>query len=162
MYLHKQKGFTLIELLVVVAIIGILAIVVLASLGQARSRTRDAARLSDMQSIQKLLEIYYLDNGAYPDTGGWTSSGDPTEWATLATLLGSTLPVDPSNVEDLSSDPNQNFKYSYYGDSGTCNAQEYVLVHKKEGALPTLAERSYTWCDSTAWQFVDLFIVPKP
>jgi len=65
----KSKGFTLIELLVVVAIIGILATVVLASLGSARSRARDARRMADMKNIQTALELYFLDNGSYPSTG---------------------------------------------------------------------------------------------
>lgn len=62
----KSKGFTLIELLVVVAIIGILATVVLASLGSARAKARDAKKLSDINNIQKALEFYYIDNGKYP------------------------------------------------------------------------------------------------
>ena len=85
----KNKGFTLIELLVVVAIIGILATVVLASLGSARSRAKDVKRLSTTKEIQKGLELYNLDNGSYPVVSGWASNcsdavaAQVAEWTSL-------------------------------------------------------------------------------
>ena len=61
----KQKGFTLIELLVVVAIIGILALVVTASLGSARDKSRDAAIKSTLKNLHIEAELWYLDHDTY-------------------------------------------------------------------------------------------------
>ncbi|MFA5936779.1 MAG: prepilin-type N-terminal cleavage/methylation domain-containing protein [Candidatus Paceibacterota bacterium] len=58
-------GFTLIELLVVVAIIGILASVVLASLNNARSKGNDAAVKSNLAGIRGQAEILYTTYGGY-------------------------------------------------------------------------------------------------
>lgn len=64
-FAKKQRGFTLIELLVVIAIIGILASIVLVSLGGARAKARDAQRQSDIRQISLAMEMYYDDGQAY-------------------------------------------------------------------------------------------------
>lgn len=74
----NQKGFTLIELLVVIAIIGLLASVVLLSLNSARSKSRDAKRISDVKAITTALELYFNDCGQYPQQTGILGSANFT------------------------------------------------------------------------------------
>lgn len=57
--INFKRGFTLIELLVVVAIIGILASVVLASLNSSRKKTKDARAKKEMVSMITSAELYY-------------------------------------------------------------------------------------------------------
>jgi len=64
--MKNKKGFTLIELLVVVAMMGLLAALAIVALNTARSRARDARRVSDIKQIQTALELYYMDNYKYP------------------------------------------------------------------------------------------------
>lgn len=65
----SQRGFTLIELMVVIALIGLFASIILASLGTARAKGRDAKRLSDIKNIQIALQLYYGAHGQYPSCG---------------------------------------------------------------------------------------------
>jgi len=73
----RPKGFTLIELLVVIAIIGLLATLAVVALNNARTKSRDAKRVSDIKQIQTALELYFVDNNAYPALG--TSSAATAE-----------------------------------------------------------------------------------
>lgn len=61
----KNKGFTLIELLVVVSIIGVLATIVLASLGSARNRAQDAKIKTTLSQMRTQAELQFLDTGDY-------------------------------------------------------------------------------------------------
>ena len=84
-YMKGRNGFTLIELLVVTAIIGILASVVLVSLGTARENARDARRLGDLSQISLALEFYIDRFNHYPSV----SPGSPadTRWNQMTNCL---------------------------------------------------------------------------
>lgn len=85
-FTRRQAGFTLIELLVVIAIIGILASIIMVSLGSSRAKGRDARRISDIKNIQLSLEEYYNDKLQYP---AQLYSGTP-----LSPYMANT-PIDP-------------------------------------------------------------------
>mgnify|MGYP001580527353 CR=1 FL=1 len=86
---NGKKGFTLIELLVVIAIIGILSSVVLASLNSARTKSRDAKRVSDIKQLQLALEFYFDSNGGYP------SAINIANLVTAPNNFIATIPTDP-------------------------------------------------------------------
>ncbi len=83
-----KKGFTLIELLVVVAIIGILASVVLASLNSARAKGGDAAVKANLSGIRANAELQYDTMlGCYTNTGTACSATTPAAVAVGACPL---------------------------------------------------------------------------
>ena len=94
-------GFTLIELLVVIAIIGILASVVLASLNNARRKSRDARRITDLKQIGLALQLYYDGIGVQQYPLGVTVDAPCTNDSGLTTLVTNgyipSIPRDPSS-----------------------------------------------------------------
>lgn len=94
---YKQRfGFTLIELLVVIAVIGILAMVILVSLSNARIKARDTRRLTDMIQMNLAMTMY-SDTHSYSYYVGTTFATYVTALqGTTPALIGAT-PVDPLN-----------------------------------------------------------------
>lgn len=90
----EKRGFTLIELLVVIAIIGLLSAIVLASLNTARSKARDAQRISNVKSVETAMELYYTSTGHYPLTGGSGVSLGSMSSVLVPTYIGA-IPTDP-------------------------------------------------------------------
>ena len=118
----RARGFTLIELLVVIAIIGLLSTVVIASVGSARKKARDATRIANLTAIRVALELYYDDHGYYPqsacgwDCAGYTTSYNTVDWTNLeAELLPylANLPIDPINSNCIAYSTAKCYSYGY-------------------------------------------------
>jgi type II secretion system protein G len=160
-YIKNNKGFTLIELLVVISIIGMLSSVVLASLNTARAKARDAERLAEIRQIQNALELYYNDNGHYPDVCGAASSGVYVAgWPTLlsSSYIGS-MPIDPINTAG---------QYGYYYCSqfkpnGNCSYvnmpginTDYILATRLENisATPNSCSTGFGGWDNSSLNYI--------
>lgn len=141
-----SSGFTLIELLIVIAIIGILASIILASVQSVRAKSRDLRRLADIKQITSALELYYSDKGVYPPSQNDGVNCTPNFWDCSDYDTGSTglpfigtlvtagymipIPVDPIN--------NSTYRYQYWRGQGnlySCTTApftglKYILVIK--------------------------------
>ncbi|MDD5639575.1 MAG: prepilin-type N-terminal cleavage/methylation domain-containing protein [Candidatus Pacebacteria bacterium] len=79
--INIKKGFTLIELLVVIAIIGILAGIIIVSMGTAQKQAEDAKIQATMDQMRTAAQVYYNANGNY------TSLAANTDYAALVTSI---------------------------------------------------------------------------
>jgi type IV pilus assembly protein PilA len=63
-----KKGFTLLEILLVISAIGILAAIVLVAINPNRqlAQARDTVRQADINTLQKALDQYLIENRSYP------------------------------------------------------------------------------------------------
>jgi type II secretion system protein G len=109
-----QRGFTIVELLIVIVVIGILAAITIVAYNGIQSRARDTARTSGINGVQKALELYRVDNGAYPSVG---TDNIGYALSSLATALV------PTYIPRLPNDPNTSLtNYQYVRGSAASGA----------------------------------------
>jgi len=94
MTVRNDKGFTLIELIIVIIILGVLTALISGNFISSLKKGRDARRKSDLESIQKALEMYYEDKKAYPPT---LSFGSILNDVALGKTYMFKVPNDPLN-----------------------------------------------------------------
>jgi type II secretion system protein G len=88
--LKKQGGFTLLELLIVIVIIGILALLIIPNITSAPKKARDTKRKTDITTVRKGLEEYFVNNNVYPNALSDLTTGSAP--------IVKVLPVDPKNT----------------------------------------------------------------
>jgi prepilin-type N-terminal cleavage/methylation domain-containing protein len=133
----NKKGFTLIELLVVIAIIGMLAGIVLVSMGTARSRARDARRQADFRQFISAQEMYMGDHETYYTTATGAVGSLPALPPYMPTAL-----TDPSNTGRL--------QYVWVRNSGTGNCTVGTVTYPEGQYFCAIAALENTGnCSST-------------
>lgn len=58
------------ELLIVIVVIGILAAITIVAYNGVQNRANDTAVQADVSNYAKKIELFYVDNGRYPNTTG--------------------------------------------------------------------------------------------
>lgn len=99
----SYDAFTLIELMVVIVILGILAAFVVPRLTKRPEDARVTKAKVEISNLEQALELYYLDNGRYPETDqglralvAKPGSGDDLQnWREGGYLVKGRLPDDP-------------------------------------------------------------------
>lgn len=73
---RSASGFTIVELLIVIVIIAILATIVVVAYNGIQNRANDVAVQSDINNAAKVLQIYKVNNGAFPTGTTPTETGN--------------------------------------------------------------------------------------
>lgn len=139
----RKQGFTLIELLVVLAVIALLASVVLVAVNQARIKARDGQRKQNLRQIQKAVELYYNDHGAYPSTTGAYYMEETDGCPPLTGCSNVYVPgLVPNYMANLPHDPNAGKTgngwctdwtisgYGYYSNGVDYKIRDYCLAEE--------------------------------
>lgn len=99
----RYECFTLLELMIVIVILGILATFIIPRISKRPEDARVTKAKIEISNLEQALELYYLDNGQYPDTEQGLkaliekpTTGDiPSNWREGGYLAKSKMPVDP-------------------------------------------------------------------
>lgn len=116
---RSRRAFTLIELLVVATIIAVLAAVAVVSYSNAKSKSRDARRVSDLASVKNAINMYAADMNSYPANPTAGDCGFPKSNTAASSHNGgikeclTELEVS-GYMDSLPNDPQPTIKYYSY------------------------------------------------
>jgi len=129
---HGQAGFTLVEMLVVIAIIGLVVGLVGPRVLNYLSESKVKAAKIQIESFSAALDLYYLDNGAYPPADDGLTAlverpGSAPAW-NGPYLKTASVPLDPWGHPYVYKVPGDHAPYEIdsYGSGGMGDSQSLI------------------------------------
>ena len=156
--MKMRKSFTLIELLIVITIIGILAVALVPRISSGPARARDVQRKADLQQLATAMELYYADNGEYPNqdtlmpendcigSGGWIDTA-------LETYLS--VPDDPGSGSALGCDGQYHYHVMSYNAGGTTYSSYAIFAKMEINTIDSTAAGYYCSADEEVALSID-------
>ncbi|HWY82150.1 MAG TPA: type II secretion system major pseudopilin GspG [Roseiarcus sp.] len=129
---EREAGFTLVEMLVVIAIIGLVVGLVGPRVLNYLSESKVKAAKIQIESFSAALDLYYLDNGGYPDANQGLAAlveRPPSAGAWNGPYLKTgSVPVDPWGHPYLYKVPGEHTPYEIdsYGAGGIGDSQSLI------------------------------------
>jgi len=151
-----SRGFTLVELMIVIAIIALLSGIILTSVTGSKAKSRDAARISDVNQIQLALEQYFDRCGQYPLTivpqSNQTLSDINNGCAGTGVNLGSFISVIPK-------DPSDSSNFGYATNANGSNPPTDYVIHAtlessnaaQQNSFPEITTNKPLWISVTCY-----------
>ncbi len=111
-----KSGFTALEGLIVLAFFGLMVTLGALSLNNARARTRDAVRLSDVNTLRAALSVHWQQKATYPSSNGMAiGEAGSTDALTLNGFVPAQQAQPPILLQKILPGPGSNEYYWYKG-----------------------------------------------
>jgi type II secretory pathway pseudopilin PulG len=136
---NRQRAFTLVELLVIIAVIVLLTTLSMVALNNARAKSRDTERLTDIEQIKIALDKYAQNrtDGLYPAA---PPTGTPITGLCFSNLGISSTCGSVVYIGELPGDPIADQDYVY---TPTEDYSDYTLAFSLETGIEGYEEGNY-------------------
>ena len=129
---QNKKAFTLIEIVVAITILVVLSVIGMMTLQSHQKDARDSVRISDVELINRAMDVYYVDYRNYPEPSDYTSIAFTwTELWQQGTVWKSVI-INLKSLSKELSDPLKGTEYTY---SRLNTKEQYQIATILEGTL---------------------------
>ena len=118
----SAAGFTIVELLIVIIVIVILAAIVIVAYNGITIRANDAQRVSDVDTVRKFLDMYYVKHGHYMRSDNFLNAN-----AAAALASGPLKGLPPEALRGPSATSSTVSSWGQWGGDVTTNGMDYSV-----------------------------------
>lgn len=150
--MYKARGFTIVELLIVIVVIAILATISVATYSGIQSRAEFSRLKAELSSLNKAVEMYYIDHGSYPVRTSWSGNNQAINDAFIPGLAPHYIDRTPQVESHGAARPTflyisdgSGYKLVYIADNGAAGDTGLPALHRQDNSMLDPARPTRAW-----------------